>query len=538
MLASLSTLLLIFCLSGCQTADMQPGENLSSDWEYQAEELFDKSQMLSANINMNPTLFERMEAENRFSPEHLSNEELLETFFEYIYSTQVFPDNFNWYDADISINGMDLKNVGIRQKGFLGSGSWPVPGLKIRTDKYISGQNIAGEEYFTFNNASGDWTRLRTCLTFELFAAADYPAPLCNLARIDLNGEPLGIYVHVEPIKESFLRRNFGNDTGSLYEGMLAYLDANYLARFESKTDHTDPEKMELAALMDALDSPDEELVQNLSEHLNIELFITFWALEMVSSQIDGYSGNQNNFYIYFNPADDNRAVFIPWGVDESFVSHDEHPVFSSYHYLRSKIPGRLAGIPEMRQLMEAEVNRILDEVWNTEAILNSINSYEGLIIDNADYYSQPMDMEQDYRDLVEEVRLFVMEQPEKVLENLQPMFDLTQEANVYGIEGENQSAGEQDFFVNMNWDKLMEGDFSSGSGWIGDLVSRVRHDLEGYQANGNRTDGAPDAWEPEASPTDWLIAMLLISDDTPNLIIIALALTVFALTSIFRRIS
>lgn len=197
-----------------------------------------------------------------------------------------------------------------------------------------------------------------------------------------------------------------------------------------------------------------------------------------------------------------------------------------------------MAGIPEIRQQMEVEVNRVLDEVWNTEAILNSINSYESLIIEHAGYYfdhsdyphiveesTEPIDIEteQDYRDVMAELRLFVREQLEMVLADLEPMFELAKEPRVY-----EQPAEEQGFFANLPWGKLMlmNENFASGSGWLGKLVSRVRHDMEGFGTGG----------ETKALPTDRLIAMLLIWDDTPNLIIIALAYILLNMMKGFRR--
>lgn len=90
-------------------------------------------------------------------------------------------------------------------------------------------------------------------------------------------------------------------------------------------------------------------------------------------------------------------------------------------------------------------MNRILDEVWNTEAILDSIDNYESLVLEHDEYYFnhaeydftaedypdifeesfQPIETAQDYRDVVEDLRLFIKEQPEMVLADLEPMFDL-----------------------------------------------------------------------------------------------------------------
>ena len=90
-------------------------------------------------------------------------------------------------------------------------------------------------------------------------------------------------------------------------------------------------------------------------------------------------------------------------------------------------------------------MNRILDEVWNTEAILDSIDNYDSLVLKHDEYYFnhaeydftaedypdifeesfQPIETVQDYRDVVEDLRLFVKEQPEMVLADLEPIFDL-----------------------------------------------------------------------------------------------------------------
>jgi spore coat protein H len=418
MLATLLLALLILFTSACQPMETQSTES-------QVDTLFDKNAILDVDINMEPASFEQMAAENRFSSRPLTEAELWAKVAELRRNTEPIPNYFNWYSADISMNGEAFSTVGIRRKGFVASDFYPVPGIKLRLDKYVPNQQYQGKTYITLNNASTDYSRFRTCLTYELFAAADYPAPLCSLAKVDLNGEPLDIYVNVEPIKEAFLKRNFGNDTGSLYEGTgQADLEHAYVSRFEIKTESTDPQKRQLMDLMDALNSPDDELIENLSEHLNIDMFIRFWALEMITGHFDGYSSNENNFYIYFNPDDENRAVFIPWGVDATFIPQEYFPMFNSYHYLLSKIPSRLADNPEIKQQMIDEVHFILEEVWDEEAILESINSYESLILENEEYYT-PSPFGGGISREAAFLRTYIEARPDEVLEQLEPMFDL-----------------------------------------------------------------------------------------------------------------
>lgn len=536
----LKFLLLIIGLSGCRIEAFRKDSTLTGP---QVQALYDKERILTMSIEMEQSEFDRMAGENRFTRESLSPTEVWNRAMEYFYGTKPYPDYYNWYNADVTVDGRELKVVGIRQKGFLGSVLWPVPGLKVRTDKNIAGQSIGGKKFFTLNNASGDWIRFQTCLTYELFAAADYPAPRCNLAAVDLNGKPFAISVHVEAINESFLRRCFGNDSGSLYEGMVSFFDKPYLARFEPKTDFTDPKKRELIGLMEALDSPDNELIQNVSKYLNIDRFITFWALEMISNHIDGYSGNQNNFYIYFDPGDQNRGIFIPWGVDMTFTSHEDNPLFSSYHYLRGRIPGRLAGIPHMRQKMIKEVHRILDDVWNTDTILKSIADYEKLVLDNFKYYTQPVKpektednsagmagevqkllmnqpdkiSEEDYKEKVAVLRRFVMEQKEQVITKLEPMFDLSGDVLRFT---EETGLDEKKFslFGEVRWEKLEDENLFRDSEWLKELIARVNHDREAAARGTGEAEAETEGWRRVTLP-DHTFALELPADweDAPK---------------------
>ena len=129
------------------------------------------------------------------------------------------------------------------------------------------------------------------------------------------------------------------------------------------------------------------------------------------------------------------------------------------------------------------------------------------------------------------ELRLFVSAQPEMVLEDLEPMFELADEPGIC-----EQQAGAQGFTAGFNFGKLFVNTIDD-SGWLGELFSRVRRDME-LMATMN-----PEDYEDvftigslEASPSDWAIATLLIWDHTTNVIIIALALVFHGVMKRFRR--
>ncbi len=135
-------------------------------------------------------------------------------------------------------------------------------------------------------------------------------------------------------------------------------------------------------AIAQALQAPDAELVAALEPVLNVDRFITFWALEVLVSHIDGYAGMRNNFYVYFDPTDNHRAVFLPWGADNVFSDVEKNTELEGLQkFTISELSRRFSRIPEMNAHFLAELERLLDEVWDETAILASINSFAAQVI-------------------------------------------------------------------------------------------------------------------------------------------------------------
>ncbi len=373
---------------------------------------FDSNHIVCIKVTMGPHDFELLTKETRFDGAGNG--------FQQIWSdcSRPWPSAYNWYQADIEIGGVSLLEVGIRKKGFVGSQYSPVPTLKIKTDKYVKDQFLGDTERITLNNNGGIIPRMATCLTYEVFAAAGYPAPRCNMANVIINGQPRGPYVHVEAIKKRFLRRAFGDNTGSLYEGTHTDFVEAWLPRWECKTSDTDTSYAPLVGVAQALQKPDDELVNALSSVPNIDRYITFWALEVLVSHPDGYGADRNNFYVYFDPTDADRAVFIPWGADKTFLGD-----FSLYQYLTADLPRHLSRIPAMATRMENELERLLDEVWDEAAILGSIDRYSAQV--------KRAQQDDDYDTKIEALRTWVRSRPDQVREMLRVGFPVGMEKSL-----------------------------------------------------------------------------------------------------------
>ena len=90
--------------------------------------------------------------------------------------------------------------------------------LKIEFDHYQTGGSYHGLDKLSLNNLIQDNTYLKDYFAYTLMRKGGAAAPLCSFVQINVNGQPWGLYLAVEGVEDSFLRRNFGNDTGELYK--------------------------------------------------------------------------------------------------------------------------------------------------------------------------------------------------------------------------------------------------------------------------------------------------------------------------------
>ena len=353
---------------------------------------FETSDLLCVQVDMHWRAFRQMSHQNRFGGD---GSDQFQGVVGHIMTscTDPFPDPFTYYPANLAVGSLSVSDVGIRKKGFVGSvlkKSENRPSLKIKGDKYIEGQLVDGYEKVTLNNNLTDATRIHTCLTYQIFRENGYPAPRCNLANVMMNGTSLGAYTHVEDVNEEFLQREIGNNNGSLYEITVVDFSpdhlANGLGRWEPKTDTTQLDEGLLLGVTETLMGDNEDLETELGAVLDIDAFIQFWALETLTAHADGYTQGSNNTFVYFDPDQNDRAIFIPWGPDDALQSQDlidieeEGFLEGDIYYVNGAISRRLSQHPDFMNQYLMELDSLLNEYWDEEYLHNVIDEYVALV--------------------------------------------------------------------------------------------------------------------------------------------------------------
>lgn len=208
-----------------------------------------------------------------------------------------------------------LTNVAIRLKGM---GSFRTiddkPSLAVKFDEFATNQHYRGLSKLMFNNSVQDSTYLAEMLATQLFRDAGVPASRYTHARVQLNGRDLGLYLVAEAMNKQFLKQHFKSANGNLYEAYLGDIDSRMEQDGGDDTSMSDVRKLYAACTI-----PDPSTRwREVNKVLDVDRFLSFVAMEMLTSHWDGYAIHTNNYRIYRDPATD-KFVFITHGIDWAF---------------------------------------------------------------------------------------------------------------------------------------------------------------------------------------------------------------------------
>ena len=333
--------------------------------------LFDPKHLLEIHIEMAPADWDVLRRQHHDLLATLGPERL----------TKPEPKPYTVFKADVTIDGVTLKGVGLRKRGFLGSASLQRPSLGIRFDEFEQKKSFSGLARMSLNNNLQDPSLVHQSIAYRVFAAAGVPSPRCSLARVTVNGKYLGIYSHVEAVEKEFLKRKFGEASGNLYEGQISDFRPIWVRTFQKKNHKQTDSRADLEAVVKALQSDDAHLLARLEPLVDIDEYLTYWAVETVVGHWDSYSNNGNNFLIYALPAS-GKFQFIPWGADSVLGDPDPFTRFKRPESLQdmSLLPRRLYQLPATRERYREKLRQVLKVAWNEAELLAEVDRLEAMV--------------------------------------------------------------------------------------------------------------------------------------------------------------
>lgn len=287
--------------------------------------------------------------------------------------------------GSVEFDGQPFAEASIRKRGFIGSVSRERPSFNIEFPKGLDRRGPGGWRRLTLANTQQDASGMHLSLVYALFRAAGLAAPRTAIARVEVNGEVLGVYTLVEPVDREFLSDRFGNGEGGLWEGALTDLRPEWLAMYDAKrgTRERDQEVLRTVAGLLAGSGPVDW--EEVGRWVDLDQFLRFWAMEVLVDHWDGYANNQNNYFIH-QRASDGRLVFIPWGADQCLGSPNPFTPRGAPATVRATglLCRRLYADPAWREKYRGQVRSILEGTWKSERWLAEIERLDGLIGTNS----------------------------------------------------------------------------------------------------------------------------------------------------------
>lgn len=237
--------------------------------------------------------------------------------------------------GDIEIDGVLLPDVGVRLRGKIGSFRDLNGKPKFAIDLNYTNveQRYLGIEELSLNNEVVDCSYLKEPIGYRIFRDAGIPAPRTSFARVSVNGGDYGLYVVVETPDDRFLKRNYADPSGNLYDGKYVYYeDHSYtLLDFNTATqdlfqleEGTDVGLADVYGVVNAIATTGgaNAWYDAVNAVVDLHQVETYLAVEQLVGHNDGYALNTNNYRFYFDPSNADRMTFIPWDFDYGFL-HD-----------------------------------------------------------------------------------------------------------------------------------------------------------------------------------------------------------------------
>ena len=246
------------------------------------------------------------------------------------------PANPEYVHADLEYQGKTYKDIGLRCKGHSSlrsaAGSLKLP-LKLAFNKFIEGQAFLGLTHLHLNIDAMDPSRMREYLTYSMFRQADVPCSRTAYAKVyltvpgKLEREYLGVYTLAEDVGKPFLKDRFGSSKGLLLKPErtrdLPYLGdqwTTYADQYGVKTEGNVATQQRLIEFVKLVhQASDAEFAAKIGQLMEVDEFVRFLAVNVVSANMDSYLGSGHNYYLYVHPKT-LKVWWIPWDLNEAFA--------------------------------------------------------------------------------------------------------------------------------------------------------------------------------------------------------------------------
>ncbi|MEY4903864.1 MAG: hypothetical protein RLZZ292_1679 [Bacteroidota bacterium] len=307
---------------------------------------------------------------------------------------------------DDGIKKDTLEDVGFRLRGNTSRGAGK-KSFKVSFNQFVPGRKYQGAKKINLNGSHNDPTMIREKLFYDIWNKAGMPSRRTAFARVYINDDYYGLYTNLEELDKEWLKKNYSDNKGNLYKctypADLDYMGTDQNAykfqgssnerAYHLQTNEIEDDYSDLTQLITTLHQPTNAAwIDAIQKKLDVSATLKAFALEVAAGHWDDYAYNQNNYFLYHNPTDD-QFQFITYDADNTFgvdwfgkdwAQRDCFKWLPSSSSQKRPLISKLLEVPQFRILYKAHLAYISEKIIHPDTIFPRIDALHDLIRDAA----------------------------------------------------------------------------------------------------------------------------------------------------------
>lgn len=317
----------------------------------------------------------------------------------------------SYVPVTVAFDGKTWPSVGFRYKG--NSSLWgpyaegrsKLP-FRLEFDQFedeapeLEDQRFWGFKELKFSSAYTDDSLIRDRLAATTFREAGVPAARGGFVEVyvDSGDGPVywGLYTAFEAPCGELLDDWFGDDDGNCYEAEDADLTELNTEGLEKKTNQDDDDWSDVAALIETLADSEldaEAWRAQLEAQVDVDGFLWALAVNNLIGNWDSYGLMAHNYFLYADPGDDGRIVWIPWDFNMSYSSQSmQAPLSMGMEEAEDRWPmiRRLMDDEVYVATYKADVADLLEGAFDEDTQKDRMARWHALVADSAAAEAEP----------------------------------------------------------------------------------------------------------------------------------------------------
>lgn len=258
------------------------------------------------------------------------------------------PTAEEYVEGSLTFDGETIGPIGVRYKGSVGAFLFCTDGpnafdpsgakactklsMKLKMNWEDSGDRFYGVKKVQLHSQNLDTTKMHERLGYWLFREMGVPVPRSTHARVEINGEFVGLFALTEQIDGRFTRENFDDGSGNLYKEVWPFnadgtpRDADeFIDGLKTNKDEDPTADLIRQFAQELADAEPGAEIEVIDRWIDLDLFVRTMVVDRAIRNDDGAlhwycsdSCDPHNFYWYENPST-GKLTMLPWDLDNAF---------------------------------------------------------------------------------------------------------------------------------------------------------------------------------------------------------------------------